>query len=396
MARNITVERTNHKAVYGNTEIVERKGVGHPDTLCDAVAEHISVELCRHYLKETGSILHHNTDKVLLNAGEADVEFGGGRITKPIHLVLSGNATFKTDHHQIDVPHIAIKAAKESLKGALRFLDVEDDVQFDCRISRGSADLAEIYRRKGHKSSNDTSFGCGYAPLSPLEKKVLGIERHLNSKEFKKRVPASGEDIKVMGLRQDSKLRVTIAQAVVSKLVSGVQEYREVMEKVRQEAHKVIGDELTEIAVNTGDNYEKPSVFITATGTSAENGDPGEVGRGNRVNGLITPFKPMSLEAAAGKNPVTHIGKIYNVAGMLMAQEVVKEHPEAEFCEVYLLSQIGKPVDQPKAANVQIRSRLEGIEFEKLQKRVLELVDFRLENIQEITQLILDKKATVY
>jgi S-adenosylmethionine synthetase len=54
----------------------------------------------------------------------------------------------------------------------------------------------------------------------------------------------------------------------------------------------------------------KPStVYLTVTGTSAEAGDDGEVGRGNRVNDLITPYRPISLEAAAGKNPVTHVGQ---------------------------------------------------------------------------------------
>ena len=31
-------------------EIVERKGLGHPDTLCDAIAERICVQLCRWFL----------------------------------------------------------------------------------------------------------------------------------------------------------------------------------------------------------------------------------------------------------------------------------------------------------------------------------------------------------
>ncbi|MBU1197993.1 methionine adenosyltransferase [Candidatus Micrarchaeota archaeon] len=396
MDRNINVEKTLHKAVYGDTEIVERKGIGHPDSLCDGIAEQISVALCKHYQKETGTILHHNTDKVLLNAGQAEVRFGYGKITKPIHIVLSGNATFKTDQHEIDVPHVATKTTKEYLNNVLRYLDVKNDVEIDCRIASGSVDLAEIYKRKGKKSSNDTSFGCGYAPLSPLEQKVLSIERHLNSKEFKQRVPASGEDVKVMGLRKNNRLRVTIAAAVVGSQVAHLEAYQDVMARVKEEAHKIAGDGDTEIVVNTGDDYEKQSVFITATGTSAEHGDPGEVGRGNRVNGLITPFKPMSLEAAAGKNPVTHIGKIYNIASMLLANQIVKENTEVEFCEVYLLSQIGSPVDQPKAADVQIRTKLEGAEYDTLKKRIGDLVDHHLETIEETTTLIINQKVSVF
>ncbi|MFH1200407.1 MAG: methionine adenosyltransferase [Candidatus Micrarchaeota archaeon] len=395
--RNIIVEATLHKPVYGEVEIVERKGIGHPDTICDGIAEEVSIALCEEYVAQTGQILHHNTDKVLLNAGSAEAWFGGGKITKPINIVLSGNATYKTDKHTIDVPIVAERAAKKFIKDNLRYMDPQE-TEFECRIAPGSVDLEEIFKRKGHKSSNDTSFGCGYAPYSPLERKVLEIERHLNGREFKDRVPASGEDIKVMGLRADGKLKVTIACAMVSKHISGIGEYKENIAKIREEAQKSIGGDGTDISVNIGDDYEKPSVYITATGTSAENGDPGEVGRGNRVNGLITPFKPMSLEAAAGKNPVTHIGKIYNVAAMDYAHCIVKEFPQVEFCEVYLLSQIGKPVDQPKMASIQIRTKDggKGPEFEALKKKVGDYADHRLENIKEMTDLIIQRKRHVY
>ncbi|MBI2996856.1 MAG: hypothetical protein HYY46_00145, partial [Deltaproteobacteria bacterium] len=46
-----------------DVEIVERKGLGHPDTICDAIMEAISQSLCQAYLERFGSILHHNCDK---------------------------------------------------------------------------------------------------------------------------------------------------------------------------------------------------------------------------------------------------------------------------------------------------------------------------------------------
>ncbi len=392
--RNISVENTAKD--IGNVEIVERKGTGHPDSICDGIAEEISISLCKEYVKECGTILHHNTDKVLLNAGESEARFGEGRILKPIHIVLSGNATYRTEKFEIDVPHVAIKTAREYVKDTLRFLDVDDDVTFDSRIVRGSADLANIFQRKGKKSSNDTSFGCGYAPFSKAEEKVLKIEKHLNSKEFKNKVPACGEDIKVMALREGAKLKITVACAIVSRFVSGIEEYKEAVAKIRDEAYKVVGDEGTEIQVNTGDNYDTKSVYITAIGTSAEAGDPGSVGRGNRVNGLITPFRPMSLEAAAGKNPVTHIGKIYNVASFYFANDIVKKFPEIENCEIYMLSQIGQQTDRPKMADVRIKTRHDGPEFERIRKGVYDLVDYHLENIADITKLIIEKKVPVF
>lgn len=53
-------------------EIVERKGLGHPDTICDSVAEEVSLYLSRYYLENLRRILHHNVDKVLLVGGEAE------------------------------------------------------------------------------------------------------------------------------------------------------------------------------------------------------------------------------------------------------------------------------------------------------------------------------------
>jgi S-adenosylmethionine synthetase len=41
-------------------ELVERKGLGHSDSLCDAIMEAISVALCRTYLDAIGQVLHHN------------------------------------------------------------------------------------------------------------------------------------------------------------------------------------------------------------------------------------------------------------------------------------------------------------------------------------------------
>ncbi|MFH1443699.1 MAG: methionine adenosyltransferase [Candidatus Micrarchaeota archaeon] len=393
-SRNINVEHTAKD--IGNVEIVERKGLGHPDSICDGIAEEVSIALCREYIKECGSILHHNTDKVLLNAGESEAKFGEGRIIRPIHIVLSGNATYKTRDFEINVPHVAIKAAKDYMKTALRYVDVENDVTLDSRIVRGSVDLADIFGRKGKKSSNDTSFGCGYAPLSPIEQKVLKIERHLNSDELKKRIPAIGEDIKVMGLREGTKEKITVACAIVSKYVSGLEQYKETILKIKEEAHKAVGDGGIEIHVNTGDNYATQSVYLTAIGSSAEAGDPGSVGRGNRVNGLITPFRPMSLEAAAGKNPVTHIGKIYNVASFYIANEIVKKHPEVKNCEIYMLSQIGQPVDQPKMADVRLKTDGNGQDFGKIQRDVHDLVDHHLEHISDLTKMIIDKKVTVF
>ena len=109
------------------------------------------------------------------------------------------------------------------------------------------------------------------------------------------------------------------------------------------------------------------------TGTSAEAGDDGEVGRGNRVNGLITPFRPMSLEAAAGKNPVSHVGKIYNVLARQIAEAIVSEMPEVAAAQCYLVSQIGRPVTEPAITHIRLATH-DGSPVNRLEGRTGEIV----------------------
>lgn len=396
MERNIEVEFLNRK--QSHVEIVERKGIGHPDSLCDGIAEAISVALSQEYLKQAGHILHHNVDKMLIAAGEADVGFGGGKITKPIYFCLAGRAISKYGKQQFDVHGIAAKTCKEYLAKHTRFLDLEKDAVIDCRIGRGSADLVEGFERSTRHASNDTSFGVGFAPQSTLEKTVLEIERHLNSPVVKQQIPSAGEDIKVMGLREGNKIRVTVACAFVAKFLSGIEDYKEAKQKVLGEALKITekyeGDHEIDVSVNALDNYEKQSVYLTATGLSAENGDDGSVGRGNRVNGLITPGRPMSLEAAAGKNPVTHVGKIYNLAAFQLAEEIVKQFPEVKDVEVYLLAEIGRPIDEPKIASVKLDTQ-DG-DLNGVKSGISELVDRQLENIYAITSHLAEGKLGVF
>ena len=74
-------------------ELVERKGVGHPDSMCDAIMEAISVALSQAYIAATGHVLHHNIDKGLLVAGQTAPALGGGRVDAPMRLIFGDRAT---------------------------------------------------------------------------------------------------------------------------------------------------------------------------------------------------------------------------------------------------------------------------------------------------------------
>jgi S-adenosylmethionine synthetase len=229
-----------------------------------------------------------------------------------------------------------------------------------------------------------------------LEKLVYTVERKLNSPETKSKIKALGEDIKVMGLRIKNKIKLTVAAAIVSKYVRDPGEYMAVKEQVKDLvegiAHEVAPNHEVEVYINTADNPEKGIFYLTVTGTSAEHGDDGATGRGNRVNGLITPMRPMSLEAAAGKNPVNHVGKLYNVAANIIAKKVVEEVPETGEVYVELLSQIGKPITEPLVAAVRVKGELNP----DVEKKVREIVEAELDRIPQLTKEILEGKVQLF
>ncbi len=364
-------------------EIVERKGTGHPDTICDALAEELSIALSELYRKECGAIMHHNVDKALLIGGIAEPRFKGGEIISPIEVYLTGRAINELNGKRLPVEEIAIETAHRWIKENIPNLDISNHIIVIPKLKPGSKDLVELFERFQLKGeiplANDTSFGTGYAPFDDVETIVYELERALNSKDFKKEHPYVGEDIKIMGVRNGDHIRITIAMAFVDKYVDSLKDYLEKKEIVENYAYALaqkLTDKEVNIFLNTADEPENESVYITVTGTSAEAGDDGQVGRGNRVNGLITPYRPMSLEAAAGKNPVSHIGKIYNTAAMDLAERIVAEVEEVDEAYVYLVSQIGKPITEPQVCDVKLRTNkdIKGIE-EKVRKIAQEEID---------------------
>jgi S-adenosylmethionine synthetase len=397
---NVVVSLMDFKPVYENpVEIVERKGTGHPDTICDNLAEELSVALCKLYLEEFGFVQHHNVDKALLVGGVADPRFGGGEVITPIEIYLVGRAIKEKDGKPLPVDELAIEVAKKWLKENIRNLDPERHVIITPKIRPGSKDLVELFERFAKKGevplANDTSFAVGYAPFDDLERVVYNTERYLNSEEFKKEHPYLGEDIKVMGVRLGDRIRITIAAAFVDRYVKDVNDYLEKKELIRQKALENAAkytDKEVEIFINTADNPEGGSVYITVTGTSSEAGDDGQVGRGNRPNGLITPYRPMTLEAAAGKNPVSHVGKIYSAVANLIANRVVKEIEEIEEAYCYMVSQIGKPITEPQACDVKVRTKKDIKGIEELIKKIAEE---EIAKIPEIWKGYVEKKFQI-
>ncbi len=396
--RNIQVEPLRSVHIEDQqVELVERKGLGHPDSIADGISESVSRALSRLYLDEFGRILHHNTDETQVVGGASEPKFGGGKVTQPIYILLVGRATTEVNGEKLPYRNVAIEAARKYIGSICAHVDVDHQVEFDCRIGQGSVDLRGVFEQKA-VLANDTSFGVGFAPLSDTERLVLESERFLTLK-LKKKLPALGEDVKVMGYRQGGKIRITVAAALVDSEIKDPKEYASVCEEIRDQlagvAAKLTRREVA-IDVNTADDPELGRYYLTVTGCSMEAGDDGSVGRGNRANGLITPCRPMSLEASSGKNPINHVGKIYNILGNRIANAIVQETGgDVKEVHVRILSQIGKPVDQPQVASLQLLPA-DGVRLAAIKGKAEGIARAAFDDIDSIPKQLLTGKISVF
>lgn len=394
MERNILVSELARRSIEEEpVELCEHKGIGHPDTLTDGACEAVSRDLSLAYLGRYQRILHHNVDKGLLIAGKSAPRFGGGAWLEPMRLMICGAAMR---------PHADFDITQRAHKSALAWLTTAAQVEaahflIEPIINEGSDSLKQVFTAPyGIPIANDTSFGVGYAPFSRLERCVsLGADT-LRSADFKRRFPAAGNDFKVMGHRIDDTIVLTIAVAFIDRHVTSVSHYF----AIKQEMETYLRGRLPQAAVirintlDAPDARDEAGVYLTVSGLSAEMGDCGQVGRGNRVNGLITPGRCMSLEAAAGKNPVAHVGKLYNVLAMLMARDIHAALDGSAEVRVQLLSAIGRPIDDPQVAAIQIRGE-SGVS-DNARRQARDITDEWLSSIETVTHLILQGKATLY
>ncbi|MFX1308528.1 MAG: methionine adenosyltransferase, partial [Promethearchaeota archaeon] len=350
-----------------------------------------------------------------LVGGTARPEYGGGQIIQPQYFLIVGRAinqilkecgdgTHKLEY--IPIPTICIETQRKVLASIFRNLDLNKDIQFDYAVRPGSIDLTGVFDESHHTEevplANDTSFGVGYAPYSDVERITLEAEKLINSDKFKDKCPASGEDVKVMTERIGNEIGITVAAAMISKHINDASEYvsytNQIKEAVLDLAADIIPERDVSCQVNVADNIEKGLLYLTITGTSAEAGDDGEVGRGNRSNGLITPCRTMSLEAVCGKNPINHVGKLYNVLGTEIAREIVKRG-QGDILEAHvkLLSQIGRPITDPWVNSIELIPA-DNVSFNSIKKIAEEVSTEKLskENFIDLRKRLIAGKVQVF
>ncbi len=336
-------------------ELVERKGLGHPDSMCDALAEAIAAGLNRMYLERAGAILHYNVDKALLAAGRCVKSFDWGELQAPMELIVGDRATFEADGRALPVTETARAAVAAWIMAHLPHVRPERDLRVRFVLAPGSEELRRIFKETGAPVvSNDTCGASGYAPLSPTEALVLAVERFLNGPEFKRAFPDTGQDVKVFAARQDERVALTVAMPLLCTRTASEAAYFRRKEEIlaalaaRFQAAPFVLDWALNSLDRPGLGAE--GAYLTLTGTSAEDADSGQVGRGNRINGLIAFSRPTGGEAAAGKNPVAHAGKIYTVFSDRLARLIHARCPQLLEVYVHLATRIGQPVDRPWTA----------------------------------------------
>jgi S-adenosylmethionine synthetase len=342
-------------------EIVERKGLGHPDTICDAVMEAVAVQLAQSYLKTCGRVLHFNADKGMLVAGQVACRFGGGSVLAPMRLVMGDRATFEWKHKRIPVKEIAEGAAYTWFKRHLPRIKPLKDLECQVELKPASEELQSVTERPREAVANDTSATVGYAPFTPTERLVFQIEQFLNSRSFKKEFPDTGEDVKVLAVRHGRDLDVTVAMPFLAPLIRSESHYfkrKALVERaLTQFVTRKCGTGFSpRVFLNVLDQRGagEAGTYLTLLGTSAEAGDSGEVGRGNRVCGIISLRRPASAEAAPGKNPVAHVGKIYNVLAQVLAEDIHRKVHGLRDVTVWITSQIGRPISSPQSVVVEV------------------------------------------
>lgn len=357
------------------TEVVERKGSGHPDTLADRIAEQVSQRYAAYCLSNFGLVLHHNADKTALLGGSSRVRFGGGQVTGPVLATVNGRFSEQYAGEHIPVIELVSDAVREVFDATLVHFDSTRDLRVSCRNNpssspgfvdvEGHGDVPSGTRSRWFAPSgpedvtpsdaphaNDTSCGVGFAPRSRMERLVLNAETFIRTVGERYRPGCVGTDVKVMATRVGRRLRLTAAVPVVDSAADGLDHYLELRELVRGELTgyaETQGYEPT-VVVNARDKVEIPELYLTVTGSSIESGDEGVVGRGNRCNGLITPGRPMSIEGACGKNPIYHVGKLYNV----IAEQAAAQLHQQTGCHVgvTIVSLTGHPLREPAFVGV--------------------------------------------
>ncbi|MBP0460844.1 methionine adenosyltransferase [Streptomyces montanisoli] len=336
-------------------EVVERKGVGHPDTLADSIAELASIRYSEYCLREFGAILHHNLDKVAVLGGRARFGDTDGTYDRPVRVIFGGRISKTFAGRAIPVREILEDAAAEQLRTTLPGFEhitwraqheTTDSSKFERWFApHGLEDLPE----RPTAFSNDTAFLVGTAPRTSAETVALLTEAWF------RRQPWAGSDIKALVIRDGRALNVTACVPAVAGHLASSAEFEDAVNDAAQELAIQLLKRLpgpVNVVCNTRNRRTGPlsGQYFTLSGSAIDYGEDGLVGRGNARSGLITPGQQAGNEALFGKNPAYHVGK---VGGWLVdeASRTLTEKTGTP-CRIAVMWRNGSPYPEPASLDI--------------------------------------------
>lgn len=344
-------------------EAVEKKGIGHPDALADAVSEELSGVISNYFLNKYRKIPRFNVDMVSIIGGDVELELGSGEVKRKAALDIAGNIPY-LNNREIEEIRFASECAIYSYLTRILSFRAEDLFQINWRVNYYSTRNTNFFHGDDSQGNNpplaeDTVVAYGFAPHSTLEQLALDTENHLCDLG---RDQPIGSDTKLMLIRNDMLRRIDLIASIGFKAlqVSDYQQYltekRKVLDQLQEFiVPKIQNNTTISTIINAADDETKKKGYFLLSGSAAEH-DKGVTGKGNSLSGVISPFRFHSFESVFGKNPVYHAGKIYNVLAFLLAKKISDWIQDR--VEIVIVSQLGAPISSPKVINVNTTKKL--------------------------------------
>lgn len=385
-------------------EFVERKGVGHPDTMCDAIAELASRYYSQYFYDKYQLFAHHWFDKVMLIGGESSISYGKGELIVPYKAIFGGKCVRSFMGEDVPLLDIFKRAVSDVMSSVLtgfnadkHIIVVNETVSYQGPSRRNSRYRPEnvedlVSPLDFNRVSNDCNMLSSFYPLSKLENIVLSLENMLNSKSFKEKYPYVGSDIKIVGTRKYEDYFLLVNLPFVANYVSSFEQYTEFSQEIKDIINKFVKQQFgieCDLLFNPSNHKNAP--YLTALGSAGDSGDVGVVGRGNRINGLITPMRCMSIEAPAGKDPIDHTGKLYGIVADRISKKVYELINKP--VETYIFVAKSSPLVKPDEVVVKIGKEELSLNDKK---EIEQLVESELKNAYKITDELVNIGITLW
>lgn len=365
-------------------EVVERKGVGHPDSLADALANEVSVSFSQYCRSKFGCVLHHNVDKLFIGAGHFRNNFGLCERIRPIQVRTNGRMSNMFGNEQIDIESIQRQAISTYLLRVLPRIKEEDVVIVPnatqhTKINhwftpRNRADIPDADNPK----ANDTSFCVSHWPPTLAETVAYRLERYFWEAKDGFAIPRFseiGQDIKVLVLRQGKQLEVTLCVPSQSMYTSSYEHYKEIIRyhevQLQVLATEIASEYKQEVSVHVNQHQH---LYMLGLGSCIECGEEGLVGRGNTISGIISSHRVHTQESWAGKNPVYHTGRVLGYLTAKLAR-VISDRLRIK-CSVSAMTRFGDSLIPPRFLGISVNHSTNQKEIKSLVESEFLMADY--------------------